>query len=180
MTNPSATREPHKPMSGALARGRWRVNARLSSATFAARGVWGALPAKGRLSDLSGTATFHADGRIEGELTIPAGCLDSGNRLRDRHLKSRTFLDVKRHPHIRFQARSLTRTADGHVIEGILQVRERTIELALPIELEAGQRVALVAHNAFDRDALGLGHSPLGMIRGRVTVRVHVVLEPDR
>jgi polyisoprenoid-binding protein YceI len=179
MTNPSVTREPHNPTLGPLARGRWRVNAGQSTATFAARGVWGAVLVKGCLGGLSGTATFHPDGRMDGELTIPAGSLDSGNRLRDRHLKSRAFLDVKRHPHIRFHARSLTRSADGHVIEGTLQVGERSIDLALPIGFTAGQRVALSAHTVLDRDALGLGHNPLGMIRGQVTVTVYLVLEPN-
>jgi polyisoprenoid-binding protein YceI len=179
MINPSATREPHNPPLRPLARGRWRVNARLSSATFAARGIWGAVAAKGRLTGLSGTATFHPDGRMQGELTIPAGSLDSGNRLRDRHLKSRAFLDVTRHPHIRFEARSLTRAGDGHVIEGTLRVREHSLELALPIEFKADQRVELSAHTVLDRDALGLGHNPLGMIRGPVTINVHVLLEPN-
>jgi polyisoprenoid-binding protein YceI len=116
---------------------------------------------------------------MDGELTIPAGSLDSGNRLRDRHLKSRAFLDAQRHPHIRFHARSLTRSADGSVIEGTLQVGERSVDLALPVEFRAGQRVALSAQTVLDRDALGLGHNPLGMIRGQVTVTVYVVLEPN-
>ena len=180
MTNPSATREPHSPTPGPLARGPWRVNARLSTVTFAARGVWGAVPAHGRLNGLSGAAMFHENGRIEGELTIPAASLESGNRLRDRHLKRSAFLDVRRYRHIRFQPHRLARTSDGHVIDGTLQVRDRGIELALPVELKADPRVTLTAHTEFDRDALGLGHNPLGMIRGPVTVRVHVVLEPNR
>ena len=85
--------------------------------TFAARGVWGALPAKGRLTGLSGAAIFHENGRIEGELTIPAGSLESGNRLGDRHLKSSAFLDVRRYRHIRFQPHRLADTSVGHVIE---------------------------------------------------------------
>jgi polyisoprenoid-binding protein YceI len=69
---------------------------------------------------------------------------------------SGTRLGVGRHPQIRFQARSLTRTGDGYVVDGALHVGERSIELALPVEVNPGQRVSLTAHTMLDRNALGL------------------------
>lgn len=164
-----------------LTPGRWRVNTDRSSATFSARGFWGAAPVNGTFNELSGTATVEIDGHFQGELTIPTRTLSTRLALRDHHLKSAAFFHVKRHAEIRFDADGLTAGDEGPVVHGTLSVRDRRIELALPVQLngEPGQRVALTAETSFDRAELGLGHSPLGMIRGPGTVRVEVILERD-
>jgi polyisoprenoid-binding protein YceI len=155
------------------------VDATRSTATFTVRGFWGALPVTGRFADIAGTVTLDADGRFDGGVIIPTGTLNSGLKLRDRHLKSAPFFDVDRHPQIRFAARTLIATEDGPVLHGTLSARDRSTELALPVQLLPLPRcrVELSAETVLERSSLGLGHSPLGMIRGLATVRVHVVLE---
>jgi polyisoprenoid-binding protein YceI len=163
-----------------LPTGRWRVVPGLSGATFSARGVWGAARANGTLTGLSGDATFHTDGRVDGRLTIPAHRLDSGNRRRDRHLKSSDFLDAERYPDITFTPRRISLRDGRYVLEGTLGVRDRELELALPVQVHDGQQVELSTEVVLERSALGLEHNPLGMIRGAVLVRVLVVLERDQ
>jgi polyisoprenoid-binding protein YceI len=162
-----------------LAPGRWQVHERDSSATFSARGVWGVLPANGRFRSISGSATIGADGRLEGELVIAADTVDTGNGLRDRHLRSSDFLHVKRHPQIRFSARELALTESGPVIRGTLLARDSAIDLELPVKLtqESGARAAISCETALDLADLGLDSNPLGMIRGPVKVRVKAVVE---
>lgn len=81
---------------------------------------------------------------------------------------------------------SFTRVSGGAQIDasglcsGELSVRDRIVELELPIELaEApGKRLRLTAHSVIEREPLGLGRSPLGMIRGPADLRVDLVLTP--
>jgi polyisoprenoid-binding protein YceI len=176
------TTKSSKATRHVMATGVWRVDPTRSTVKFSARGFWGALPVAGRFADIAGTAVLDENGQFDGGIVIPAGTLDTGLKFRDRHLKSAAFFNVDRYPEIRFAARRLTATADGHVIEGTLSVRDRSVELTLPVTVFPlpRRRAELRIETALDRATLGLGHSPLGMIRGAATVNVKVVLEQDR
>lgn len=139
MTDQAPALAPSQEERPSLPSGGWRVVPAMSSVAFTARGVWGAVPVSGTLSGLSGRATVHGDGRIDGELTIPTGWLDSGNRLRDRHLKSASSLHVERYPNITFAPRRIWFREGGYVLEGTLRVRDRDVELVLPVEVRNGR-----------------------------------------
>ena len=158
----------------------WRVSAAESSVTFSARGFWGLARTTGSFTRVSGAAQVEASGLFSGELVIATRTLTTGMRIRDRHLRGRDFFDVERYPEIRFSADRLIASGDRHVVRGELSVRDRIVELELPIELaeEPGRRLRLTAHAVIERESLGLGHSPLGMIRGPAEVRVDLVLMP--
>ena len=178
MTNSHLT----QPTPQVLSPGAWRVRPGDSSASFSARGFWGAAQVLGEFSGLSGIATLDSHGRIEGELVIPTGTLNTGIGRRDRHLRSADFFDAERYPEIKFTAGPLTATEDGYVLNGQLAVRDRHVDCQLPVRMTAGprQRVTITAETVLDRAALGLGHNPLGMIRGPGRVQVTIVLERDR
>jgi polyisoprenoid-binding protein YceI len=131
---------------------------------------------------LSGTARLKRGGRLEGELVITTRRLDTGIALRDRHLKSRSFFHVRRYPEIRFIGEQVLAGERGAVIHGRLCVRDRVVHLALPVQVtqEDQHRVKLTTEIALDRTALGVGHSPLGIVRGPAEVRVQIVLESAR
>ena len=160
----------------------WRIDPAGSSAGFRARGFWGAVPVSGEFRDLSGTARLGGDGRLEGELVIRTRTLHTGIAPRDLHLKSRSFFHVRRYPEIRFIGERVVAGEGGTVIHGRLFVRDRTVHLALPVQLteEGPQRLKLTAEASLDRSALGVGHSPLGIVRGPAEVHVQIVLERAR
>lgn len=170
------------PPSTAAASGRWRVLGEHSFATFHARGVWGAVPANGRFTGLSGSITVANGEPISGDLAIPTATLITGLALRDHHLKGAGFFDVRRFPEITFVADRFVAVAGELRLRGRLQIRDRAIELELPVVVAEGSagRVTLTARADLDRRAVGLGRSPLGMIRGPASVRINVVLERER
>lgn len=157
----------------------WRIDPARSSASFRARGFWGAVPVRGEFRDLSGSARLRRDGRLGGELVIRTRTLDTGIALRDLHLRSRSFFHVRRYPEIRFIGDKVVSGEGGAVIHGRLCVRDRIVRLALPAQVteEDPRRVKVTAEVALDRAALGVGHSPLGIVRGPAEVRVQIVLE---
>ncbi len=174
---PSTSRVPPQDVPASR---RWRVDSAHSSVTFSVRGFWGSVPVTGSFAGPSGAATVDQDGRVSGELVIPAGTLSTGLALRDRHLRGRDFFDVERYPEIRFAPDRLIVASGRITVCGELAVRDRIAKLELPVELaeEPGDRLALTAHTVLDREPLGLGHSTLGMIRGPAEVGIALVLTP--
>jgi 3-(3-hydroxy-phenyl)propionate hydroxylase len=160
--------------------GGWRVDADRSSVTFSARGFWGVVPVTGSFAAPTGAAIVDEYGLLSGELVIPAATLSTGLALRDRHLRGHAFFDVERYPEIKFTVDRPNSSRKRHVVSGALTVRDRTVKLDLPVEIvERGPgELVIAAHAVIEREPLGLGHSPLEMIRGPVEVRVTLVLTP--
>ena len=112
--------------------GAWRVDAEQSHAHFVAATLRGAVKVPGAFGSLSGSLVVGADG-ASGTLAIDASSVDTGNRLRDRHLRGRDFFSVAKHPQLRYELRSLTHGPDDLVqIDGDLGVAGTST--ALPLE----------------------------------------------
>ncbi|MDD3760274.1 MAG: YceI family protein [Acidithiobacillus sp.] len=58
----------------------------------------------GRFDNISGTYTFNAQNPAQDkvDITIPAASINTDFALRDQHLRSKEFFDVKRYPNITF------------------------------------------------------------------------------
>jgi polyisoprenoid-binding protein YceI len=147
---------------------------------FSARGFWGLVPVTGSFAAPTGAAIVDRYGLLSGALVIPAATLSTGLALRDRHLRGHAFFDVERYPEIKFVVDRLNSSRKGHMVSGVLTVRDRSVELDLPVEVvERGAGELVLAGRAvIQREPLGLGHSPLGMIRGPAEVGVDLVLTP--
>ena len=81
---------------------RWTVDASASKVEFSVRQLWGLSIVRGRFSRFDGGLQLPADGVGRAELSIEAASLETGNRRRDRHLRSRDYFDADRHPLVRF------------------------------------------------------------------------------
>lgn len=69
------------------------------------------------------------------EATIDAASIDTQSEERDRHLRSEDFLDVERHPTIRFSSRALDRDPDGRWrVTGSLTLRGITRDATLVVD----------------------------------------------
>lgn len=113
--------------------------------------------ATSRLMDADGT--FH---RFSGEvvadpgklatarltITVAAASIDTGIRMRDSHLRSDDFLDVERHPAIRFESVRVEPRGGHLTVVGNLSMRGVTREIAVPVEAEVGERT-LIARGEF-------------------------------
>jgi polyisoprenoid-binding protein YceI len=167
------------PASGppiALA-GRWTVDTQASHAEFVARTLGGLVKTPGRFRSLSGDLVaddFHA----AGGLVIDAASIDTGNRMRDRHLRSREFFDVKRHPEVRYEVLSISSHHRGNtIIEGALIVADTRTPLTLDLTLKTPMVgvVELGCHIEVDRVALGI-RGARAMVPRAVEVDVAITL----
>jgi polyisoprenoid-binding protein YceI len=94
--------------------------------------------------------------------------------MRDRHLRSREFFHVKRHPHLRYEARSVFSQDPGRArIDGELIVAGTRTPLPLAVTLHAPADgvVELACQTQVDRVVLGIKGA-----RGMVPRTVHLDL----
>jgi polyisoprenoid-binding protein YceI len=152
-----ATSDPTPDAPSALS-GSWRVDPQASHARFVAATLAGAVKTPGRFGSLSGDLVVEgAD--AAGALVIDASSIDTGNRMRDRHLRSRDFFHVKRHSQLRYEARSISSQGPGSArIGGELVVAGTRTPLTLDVALRApaDDAVKLACRTEVDRVTLGV------------------------
>jgi polyisoprenoid-binding protein YceI len=176
----SATgRETHKPTPIAPRglSGHWLVDPQASYAHFVAGTLAGLMKTPGRFRTLSGHLVVgHA--HASGALVIDSASIDTGNGLRDWHLRSRGFFDVKRHPRLRYEPRSISSLEPGRArIDGELIVGDTRTRLPLDVALHTPTDgvVELACHTDVDRVALGIRGSR-GMVPRAVQLDVAITL----
>jgi polyisoprenoid-binding protein YceI len=173
-TSKSAGKADSMPIQGA-----WRVDAELSHARFVAATLGGAVKVRGTFGSLSGSLVVGA-ADASGALAIDAASVDTGNRIRDRHLRGRDFFGVIEHPQVRYELRSLTRGEDDLVrLEGDLLIAgtRTTLPLVAAIRLRGDGGAEIACRTPVDRIALGVRGARM-MVPRAVELDVAVVLRP--
>ena len=61
------------------------------------------------------------------DVSIDAASVNTGNTLRDSHLKGEDYFDVQHYPRIRLVSTTVTRTASGFVFNGKLSDRKSVV-----------------------------------------------------
>ncbi|MFC4328728.1 YceI family protein [Streptomyces andamanensis] len=89
--------------------GPWTIDPAHSSVAAVAQHL-GISSVRGRFTEFGGTIEIAPDDVTKSrvEAVIRAGSIDTGNGMRDGHLKSADFLDVERYPEITFRSTALT------------------------------------------------------------------------
>ena len=131
---------------------RWRLDPTNSTARFSVPHFWGLIKVKGRFDRLDGWLETDGNGHRRLELTIDAASLGTGNRQRDRHLRSADFFDTAHHPDVRFQSRSVSDAGDGRLhVEGELAAAGNRVTLTLEPTVDAERRSAADRREHCDR-----------------------------
>jgi polyisoprenoid-binding protein YceI len=158
--------------------GVWRVDTASSELAFSARGMFGLVPVHGKFNACTGTLTVTDEG-AQGELSIQAASLDTGNAKRDEHLRSADFFDVEANPFVTFDLTGIEELGGDKVaVSGTLKVRDNELPLRIKAtsQITDSDTLSLSATEDVDRDDAGLGWSKMGMIKGKARLRVNVVL----
>lgn len=161
-----------------LPNGRWVVDPERSTAEFTAKGSWGLASVKGAFKDISGELDI-ANGEPSGQLVLGAESLDTGNKKRDKHLRSPDFFNVERHPDVVFSVRSLGSRPGGQTtLDGVLKVRETSHPLSIDVTVTqvGGGDLRLSGTTRVERADVGLTWNKMGMMRGDVGLSADVYL----
>ena len=175
----TASRETRKatPDRPPVLSGRWQVDPQASHARFIAGTLAGLVKTPGRFRSLSGNLVAD-QAYAAGVLVIDSSSIDTGNRIRDRHLRSRGFFYVERHPQVRYEAHSISSQDPGRArIDGELIVADTRTPLPLDVTLHTPTDglVELACHTEVDRVALGI-RGARGMVPRAVHLDVAITL----
>jgi polyisoprenoid-binding protein YceI len=94
---------------------------------------------EGRVTGLNGTIAFSAN-TVESSaisLSVQSSSIDTGIKLRDRHLRKVEYLDVSDYPEIRITSTSVEKGKKaGHfVFKGLLTLKGKSKMIAFPFEV---------------------------------------------
>jgi polyisoprenoid-binding protein YceI len=152
---------------------RWTVDPDESSVEFSVKTFWGLMTVRGRFDRFDGSYAVGPDGTTI-ELTIDADSLDTGNRTRDKHLRSTDFFHVAAHPQVRFTSTRVHDVGAGilHVV-GRLEAAGKVVSLEFPATVQpAGDGLEVEATTTLDQREFEMSNGTLGMIRRPVTLHV--------
>jgi polyisoprenoid-binding protein YceI len=131
----------------------------------------------GRFHRFEGELQLGAGGGGCAALCIDAASVDTGNRRRDRHLRSPDYFDCVRHPFLRFAGSVAPTPGAGLKLRGGLEAAGRTVPLDLVATVEGGgDQLTLVAGANVDARELDMSWSPVGALRTPVELTVHACL----
>jgi polyisoprenoid-binding protein YceI len=151
----------------------WSVDCEETSVDFAVKTFWGLTTVRGRFDRFDGSYKVGPDGAAI-ELTIEADSLDTGNRTRDKHLRSTDFFGVAEHPRVRFTSTRVHDVGDGilHVV-GDLEAAGTVVQLEFPAVVQTVDHgLQVEATTTVDQRQLGMRSGRLGMIRRPATLHV--------
>jgi polyisoprenoid-binding protein YceI len=156
---------------------RWTVDAAASSVDFAIDTFWGLITVRGHFDRFAGV---YEPGVREAaiELAIEADSLDTGNSIRDGHLRGAHFFDVVRHPEVRFSGTGVVATHGTTMrVAGTLEAAGKSVPLVFDTAVyELEGELEITATTTVDQRLLGMSGGPLGMIRPPATVHVRARL----
>ena len=157
----------------AVAPARWSADRDETSAAFAVKTFWGLGTVRGRFDRVGGSYEVGPDG-TKIELTIDADSLDTGNRTRDKHLRSADFFGVAEHPQVRFTSTRVRDSGDGTLhVEGGLEAAGKVVPLEFDATVqEVGHGLQIEATTTVDSRRFGMSSGQLGMIRPPVALHV--------
>jgi polyisoprenoid-binding protein YceI len=152
---------------------RWTVDAEESFVEFAVKTFWGLTTVNGRFDRFEGSYENGPDGTTI-ELTIDADSLDTGNRTRDKHLRSTDFFHITEHPRVRFTS-TRVHNVNGEILHvaGRLEAAGNSVLLEFPAAIRpVGDGLEVEVTTTVDQSQLGMSSGQLGMIRRPATLHV--------
>jgi polyisoprenoid-binding protein YceI len=139
--------------------GRYAIDPAGSSVRFVTRHMFGLARVRGALAVTSGAlAVTEPAEESNVEASVSAGSFSTGNPVRDPQVRSRLFLDVRRHPMITFRSTAIRRSGDAWAVSGVLTVKGHSAPLDLTVTdvTTEGTSLVLRASGTVDRYAHGV------------------------
>lgn len=138
----------------------------------------------GSFAEVAGTLTLNETDVSRSSVTadIRTACINTGNKRRDAHLRSATFLDAEHFPEITFRGTSVEKGRDRDTLNvaGALTIKNISRDIRLLVTVVDRSRspqgeeiLYLTAVTELDRHQFGIS-AMRGVIGGKLKVTIHV------
>jgi polyisoprenoid-binding protein YceI len=116
--------------------GTWTIDPLHSGVGFTIRHLM-VSKVRGRFGTFEGTIVT-GDDPLDSSVTatVDLSSVDTGNSMRDEHVRSADYLDVVKYPSMTYRSTGVRRDGDGFVLDGELSLRGVTKEVPLRLEIE--------------------------------------------
>lgn len=109
------------------------------------------------------------------EVCINAKSIDTGNKKRDKHLRSDDFLSVMKYPEICFKSEKITQNNEEWTAYGILSLHGNDKEVKIPLSLNEDKKTVSAIFEINRRD-YEVGPSSGFMVGKEITIKVNYVI----
>jgi polyisoprenoid-binding protein YceI len=141
---------------------------------------------RGRFNEFNGQVEVEDDEPTTAvaTLTVNVASLDTGQDMRDNHLRSADFFDVERYPEMTFASTGVeSRGGNRYRVTGDLTIKDQTRPLSLDVEVEerftdpfGNDRVGVEAKGKLNRKDWGLSWNQV-LEAGRLLVGDEIKIE---
>ncbi len=106
----------------------------------------------GSLSGLVATVNINKDKPELSEIsgTVDVNTINTGNKMRDKHLKSKDYFEAEKYPTISFKAKSVKKENDVYAIVGLVKIKEVEREEKFTLTISKGVLIFKGSINSAD------------------------------
>ncbi|WP_322749751.1 MULTISPECIES: YceI family protein [unclassified Frankia] len=161
--------------------GTYRIDPERSTVRFTTRGMFGLAKAVGTVAIREGVVVVTDPIEKSGvRAVLDANSVNTANRKRDDHLRTKDFLDVATHPDITFVADGIREASGAWVVPGTLTVHgvSRPVELTITAAAPAASEVRFHAVTRIDRNEFGVSKMK-GMVARHQAIDLDLIAVPS-
>lgn len=146
--------------------GSWTIDSAASRAIFSCKTFWGLFTVRGTLGAVSGSGTGAGDGTITGRLVIDAASVKTKHWLRDRHLRSADFFNVREHPNVVVTITAARLNGSELGCQGTVEAagRSQNVRFTAHVDSSGPGAIVLRGELTLDRRSFGMTWNRLGMV----------------
>lgn len=106
----------------------------------------------GSLSGLKASVNINKDKPEQSDIsgTVDVNTIDTGNKMRDKHLKSSDYFHADKFPTISFKTKSVSKQGDGYLVIGLIKIKDIEREEKFSLSIAKGVLIFKGSINSAD------------------------------
>lgn len=119
---------------------------------------------EGTISGISGNLKFSKNKLDKSFFATEAkaGTIQTGIKLRDKHIKKQDYFDVERYPNIKIESKKIMKSKDGFESVCAITIKEQTKEIVIPFTfIQTNKKAEFKGSCSLNRLDFGLGEKSM-------------------
>ena len=106
----------------------------------------------GSVSGLKAKVNINKDKPELSEISgsVDVNTLETGNKMRDKHLKSKDYFEAEKFPVMTFKSKGIKKENDGYVVLGLVKIKDTEREEKFTLSISNGQLIFKGSINSAD------------------------------